>query len=144
MYNQNQPSMSFVDNEPIRRRLPSASHPDSGSSMAMTPEELNAWKLKMGYGGRHSRRRKVHPKRGRATRHKGTGSRHYRRKRSAFSGGRPPGGTCRGQPTAEACRAANDGCSWYYGARSADGTYPNSYCYSERHHPPIPSSSYNI
>ena len=42
--------------EPIRRRLPSASAPDSGSSMAMTPAQMTEWKTKMGYGGRHSRR----------------------------------------------------------------------------------------
>lgn len=45
----------FID-EPIRRRLPGISAPDSGSSMAMIPEKINAWKTKMGYGGRHSRR----------------------------------------------------------------------------------------
>lgn len=80
-----QTSNDFID-EPIRRTLPSASAPDSGSSMAMTPEQMNAWKTKMGYGGRHSRRG---ARRG-SRRSSHGGSRHSRRgsRRGARRGSR--------------------------------------------------------
>ena len=48
--------MSDFYNEPIKRTLPSVSYPYSGSSMAMTPPQLEEWKKRMGYGGRYSRR----------------------------------------------------------------------------------------
>ncbi len=51
-------------NEQVRRTLPSQVV-DPNSDIAMTPEELKAWKKKMGYGGRHSRR---HPRRHRGSR----------------------------------------------------------------------------
>ena len=75
----------FID-EPIRRTLPSASAPDSGSSMAMTPAQMTEWKTKMGYGGRHSRRG---ARRG-SRRSSHGGSRHSRRgsRRGARRGSR--------------------------------------------------------
>ena len=46
----------FVD-EPIRRTLPSVSESDSGSSMAMTPAQMEEWKKNHGYGGRRVSKR---------------------------------------------------------------------------------------
>jgi len=72
--------MSDFYNEPIKRTLPSVSDPNSGSSMAMTPEQLQEWKTKMGYGGRHSRR---HSRRRHSRRHsrmRSRGKRTYRKR----------------------------------------------------------------
>jgi hypothetical protein len=56
-----------------KRTLPSAAAPGPGSHMAMTEEESDAWRKKMGYeipgGGRHSRRHsRRHPRRHRGSR----------------------------------------------------------------------------